>query len=57
MVRPGSERATWRWLCERSALGELLDVNFERMSAIHLYRVSDALLTKQDAIEAISSNR
>ena len=34
MARPGSERATWRWLCERSALGELLDVDFERMSAM-----------------------
>ena len=52
MARPGSERATWRWLCERSALGELLDVGFERMSAMRLYRVSDALLTKRDAIEA-----
>ena len=52
MARPGSERATWRWLCERSALGELLDVDFERMSAMRLYRVSDALLAKRDAIEA-----
>ena len=32
MAQPGSERATWRWLCERSALGELLDVDFETMS-------------------------
>ena len=52
MGRPGSERATWRWLCERSALGELLEVDFERMSAMRLYRVSDALLAKRDAIEA-----
>ena len=52
MARPGSERATWRWLCERSALGELLDVDFERMSAMRLYRVSDALVANRDAIEA-----
>jgi len=52
MARPGSERATWRWLCERSALGELLEVDFERMSAMRLYRVSDALLANRDAIEA-----
>ena len=32
MAAPGSERASWRWLCERSALGELLGVDFERMS-------------------------
>ena len=29
MARPGSERATRRWLGERSALGELLEVDFE----------------------------
>lgn len=52
MARPGSERATWRWLCERSALGELLEADFERMSAMRLYRVSDALLANRDAIEA-----
>ena len=52
MARPGSERATWRWLCERSALGELLEVDFERMSAMRLYRVSDALLANRDALEA-----
>ena len=52
MARPGSERATWRWLCERSALGELLEVDFERMSAMRLYRVSDALVANRDAIEA-----
>ena len=52
MARPGSERATWRWLCERSALGELLEMDFERMSAMRLYRVSDTLLANRDAIEA-----
>ena len=36
MARPGSERATWRWLCERSALGELLEVDFGRLSAVPL---------------------
>ena len=38
MAAPGSERASWRWLCERSALGELLGVDFERMSMMRLYR-------------------
>ena len=38
MAVPGSERATWRWLCERSALGELLDVDFETMDMMRLYR-------------------
>ena len=52
MAAPGSERASWRWLCERSALGELLGVDFERMSMMRLYRASDALLARRAAIEA-----
>ena len=52
MAAPGSERASWRWLCERSALGELLGVDFERMSMMRLYRSSDALLARRAAIEA-----
>lgn len=51
MAAPGSERATHRWLGERSALGELLDVDFEAMSLMQLYRASDALMTHRDAIE------
>ena len=51
MAAPGSERASWRWLCERSALGELLGVDFERMSMMRLYRASDALLAQRAAIE------
>ena len=38
MARPGSERATGRWLGERSALGELLEVDFETMGPMQLYR-------------------
>ena len=52
MAAPGSERASWRWLCERSALGELRGVDFERMSMMRLYRASDALLAQRAAIEA-----
>ena len=52
MARPGSERASWRWLCERSSLGELLGVDFERMSTMRLYRASDALMSHRATIEA-----
>ena len=48
---PASERATHAWLCERSALGELLDVHFARTGAMQLYRASDALLKHRAAIE------
>ena len=51
MARPGSERATRRWLGERSALGELLGVDFETMGAMQLYRASDALMAHREAIE------
>ncbi len=52
MAAPGSEQATWRWLRERSALGELLDVDFEAMPPIRLYRTSDLLIRHRDKIEA-----
>ena len=51
MAAPGSERATYRWLCRRSALGELLEVDFESMSMMQLYRVSDLLDGARKAIE------
>src|ERR1700733_5593651 len=52
MAAPGSELATWQWVRSRSALGELLDTDFEAMPAARLYRVSDLLLRHRDAIEA-----
>lgn len=51
MAAPGSERATYRWLCGRSALGELLEVDFQTMSMMQLYRAADALLRHQQQIE------
>ena len=47
----GSELSTWRWLKERSGLGELLDFDFEKMSLMRLYRASDQLLLNQNKIE------
>ena len=49
---PASERATHRWLQERSGLGELLGVDFETVSAMQLYRASDALVKHREAVEA-----
>jgi hypothetical protein len=51
MAAPGSELATWRWLGERSALGELLGVNFDSMPLMQLYRTSDLLVRHRDKIE------
>jgi len=51
MAAPGSELATQRWLCERSGLGELLDVDFEAMSLMQLYRAADVLMRHREALE------
>ncbi len=51
MAAPGSERATYRWLTARSALGELLEVDFESMSMMQLYRASDLLDAARKPIE------
>ncbi|MDE0330090.1 MAG: hypothetical protein OXI78_13540, partial [Anaerolineaceae bacterium] len=51
LAQPGSEAATARWLGGRSALGELLGVDFERLHPMQLYRASDALMAHRAAIE------
>ena len=51
MAAPGSEQATWRWLRAQSALGELLNCDFEAMPAIRLYRTSDLLIRHREKIE------
>ncbi len=51
LARPGSERATWGWLRRRSGLGELLEVDFETLPLMQMYRASDALMKHREAIE------
>lgn len=52
MAAPGSERATWDWLNERSALPELLDLTLPDRSIMRLYRAADALVKHQTVIES-----
>ncbi len=47
----GSERSTIRWAQRESALGELLNSGFERLSAKGVYRIGDRLLQVKDALE------
>jgi len=47
----GSELSTWKWLKDRSGLGELLDFDFEKSSLMRLYRASDQLLLNKSKIE------
>ena len=51
MCKPCSERATSKWLANRSALGELLNFDFESMALMQLYRASDLLLKNKTLIE------
>ena len=51
MAHPGSELATHAWLQQRSALGELIDCNFEAMDLNRLYRASDALYKHREALQ------
>lgn len=49
--KPGSELATHSWLQERSALGELIDYDFDKLSLYGMYQISDKILGEQAAIE------
>jgi hypothetical protein len=51
MAKPASELSTWNWLLNQSALPELLDCQFERMSHNRLYQASDILMKNREAIE------
>lgn len=51
MAAPGSERATHRWLGERSGLGELLEVDFEALPLAPFYRAADLLMRHRAVLE------
>jgi transposase len=51
MAHPASERQTYQWLTAHSALGELLDCDFQAMPLMRLYRASDQLVQHRQAIE------
>lgn len=50
-VFPESERSTYKWLCNDTGVGELLDFDFKKSSLDKLYQISDKLLTHKDALE------
>lgn len=53
LVAPGSERATYRWMTEKTALGEILGApDSLDVGPDALYKISDRLLEKKEAIEA-----
>ena len=57
MAQPGSELATSGWLTEHSGLGELLEVDYEAMPLMRLYRTSDLLVKHRQTIESLLFSR
>jgi len=51
MAAPGSELATYHWLQNQSALGELIGYDFGGMKLKALYRIGDQLLKYKAALE------
>lgn len=51
MAGVGSELATHNWLMKQSALGELLELDYESMPLMTMYRASDALWKHSAQIE------
>jgi transposase len=51
-AHPSSEREAYRWLCTSSGLGELLNFDFTKITLHKLYKISDALLSHKDFLEA-----
>ena len=56
-VHPASERETYRWLQQNTALGELLGHDFGTTSLTRLYTIADKLLSHQNALEVFLSER
>lgn len=51
MAQPCSELATHAWLKDTSALGELIDFDFDAMDLNRLYRASDTLYKHREALQ------
>jgi len=51
MAGVGSELATYNWLTKQSALGELLEVDYESLPLMTMYRAADALWKHSTQIE------
>jgi len=51
LAAPGSERSTCYWLKNRSAIDELLETKFDKLSLDSVYKTGDLLLKHKDSIE------
>jgi len=51
MIKPSSDVQTYRWLCGKSGINELLDCDFNKISSNNIYRVADKLYNNKDELE------
>ena len=51
ITKPGSELATYDWLCNKSGLNELLECDYNKISSNSIYRASDILLKHKEELE------
>jgi hypothetical protein len=51
MIKPSSDIKTYRLLCGKSGINELLDCDFNKISSNNIYRVADKLYENKDELE------
>jgi len=51
LIHPASERETYQWFKQRSALDEVMNIKAKNISLSSLYRTSDKLVDNKEAIE------
>jgi hypothetical protein len=51
MIKPSSDIKTYRWLCNKSGINELLNCDFNKISSNNIYRVADKLYENKDELE------
>ena len=51
LLAPGSERSSFFWLRQQSAIGEMIDFDYNTTSLNRFYEVADQLYAKKDELE------
>jgi hypothetical protein len=51
MINPSSDIKTYRLLCGKSGINELLDCDFNKISSNNIYRIADKLYENKDELE------
>ena len=51
LIKPASERSTWKWLRKQTALVELLPVDLSDIGKDPIYEIGDRLLLHKEALE------